>query len=297
MTSCEAGEHIIANLLLCVLEMQQAIGYNSAWIGYLCGAKEVLDVFKHAPSCSSDFASVVLGWGYYFDIMARFSFRHWRTESVKSYAVMLGFDDNGIEECFYQYIIAQKSFAKSMQSASKHAHPIIQLLAEVSETILYSSNPRYFNTEYRDHLKELRSGLENTGPDHPENDAKTLLELLRLAGLIYLERVSKSFSGQSAEIDLWTRQALSIMSEMEVCFCPFALFIVGCEISQDQDRMVILDLYARMEKVTLMQNLLHVKSLIQTAWNQEDLREGEQLDYITKLNLVLSTRDFVPSFI
>jgi len=286
--------------------MQQTSGNNSGWVGFISGVKQVLDAVKESEPPLCDDASLIMGWVYYFDVMGRFSFRHWRTEYVEAVAKTLGYKANGSYSCRLQYVLARASFARGVPSISTHAHPVVQLLAEVSDTAMYSSDPRYLTTEYERYLDDLRARLESVSPHthrvsgsvHDElNHTEKLLELTRLAGLIHLERVSRNFSGHSPVIDAWAQQALSMIARLNSCLCPFALFIVACEADKDSDRLIILDLYARMEARPHLQSFMEVKSLIQTAWNLQDLAEDGELEYIQKLNIVLSSRDVVPSLI
>jgi hypothetical protein len=170
---------------------------------------------------------------------------------------------------------------------------------------MHSSEPNYCSTEYQRHLNDLRLKLQNADAciyDHDDSAPydvsynEQLLDLARLAGLIYLERVSRNFSGYSAKIESWTKQALQMLAKLESCHCPFALFFIGCETDIDEDRIVILNLYAKMENRPHLQSFMEVKGLIQTAWNQQDLAEEGELDYVHKLNLVMSSRDIVPTF-
>jgi hypothetical protein len=303
---CEGVEHIAANLLLCVLAMQQTSDRNSAWVGYINGIKNVIDGVKGGRPCPGSDVSIILDWVYYFEVMARFSFRHWRTENIKAVAEELGFKSDGSSVCQLQYLLTQASFLRGLPNIAVHAHPVVQLLAEVSGTIMYSSDPRYFSAEYQEHLNILRSSLENVSSDTVATDGVStgvvgntdhILEVTRLAGLIYLERVSRNFSGQSAKIESWTKAALSMIQTLESCLCPFALFVVSCEVNADEDRLIILDLYAKMESRSHLPSLLEVKALIQTAWIQQDLEVDGELQYIHKLNLVMSSREVIPSFI
>lgn len=284
--------------------MQQTTNNNSAWVGYISGVKQVIDAFNaNMPLVCSD-ASLILGWVYHFDIMARFSFRHWRTEQMKAVAKELGFSPDS-QTCVVQYLLARASFLQGVSNISSHAHPVLQLLAEVSTIAMYSSEPNYLKAEYQRHLDDLHSKLETVDSrivvqhDSPPGDVihtQQLLELARLAGLIYLSRVSRNFSGRSPQIDSWTRLALDILATLDSCLCPFALFIIGCELDQDEDRVVLLDLYAKMEMKSHLQSFMETRALTQTAWNQQDLAEDGTLEYIHKLNLVMSSRGVVPSF-
>lgn len=273
-------------------------------MGYLVGSKKVLEAINKAEHVVGGDASIVLGWVYYFDVMARFSFRHWRTEQLKAHVESLGFDAGGSKVCALQFILAQSSFIHGVPGISIHTHPVVQIIAEVSAIGLYSHAPGYFSTEYQQHLDELHLKLESVSTtlvgleasSKVINHEQNLLELVRIAGLIYLERVSRNFSGHSSKLKALARKALSILARMDSCLSPFSLFFIGCELVDDTDRLVILDLFARMEKRAHMKSFMEVRLLVQTAWNQQDLAEGE-LDYIHKLNLVMSSRDVVPSLI
>jgi hypothetical protein len=287
--------------------MQQTYQDNSCWISYINGVEPVIGIVQNTkPAIGSD-TSLILGWLYYFEVMARFSLRHWRTEQMKVCIKELGFDaQDARSECMQQWVFAQASFARGLPQIAEHSHPLMRLLAEVSDTAMYSSDPKYLSSEYQQHLDELRMNLgmvssQVTGlhglPDEERHHMEKMLELNRLAGLIYLERVSRNFSGSSAQINTWTTRALLILTSLETCFAPFAIFIVSCELANDRDRIMILDIFARAEKKPHLRSFLEIRALIQTAWNQQDLAGEEGMEYIYKLTLVMSSRNVIPSLI
>jgi hypothetical protein len=287
--------------------MQQTVARNSCWISYICGVKQMVEIARqYNPTHNSDI-SLMLGWVYYFDIMARFTIRHWRTEQVEAAAKALGFNSQGEKSCVIQYILARDSFAKGVPDLAAHSHSTVQLLAEVSDIAIYSSEPRYTTADYQRHVDDLRLKLEaevifdsdmiHTNKSDSTFHDQRVLQLVCLAALIYLERVSRNFSGQSTKLDLWTNQGFSILTKLDSCLCPFVLFILGCEANKDEDRIIILNLYSRMENQPYLRSFMESRSLIQTAWNQQDLAHEGTLEYIHKLNLVISSRDLLPSFI
>jgi hypothetical protein len=75
------------------------------------------------------------------------------------------------------------------------------------------------------------------------------------------------------------------------------MFVVGCEAHTDEERLVMLDFFTRLEQVHHLNSLLEAKGMIQTAWIQHDLGAEGELEYIHKVNLVMSSRDVIPSFI
>jgi hypothetical protein len=270
------------------------------------GSKKILEALKQGdPAVGSD-PSIILGWVYYFDVMVRFTFRHWRTEQITASVGGLGFDPDGSTVCALQFILARSTFIHGVPGISTHAHPVVRVLAEVSAIGMYSTYPGYTSTEYQRHLDDLRLKMDSVSTIPIGMDAcsqeiiiheEDRLKVARLAGLIYLERVSRSFSGQSSKLGIWAREALTIFARMETCLSPFALFFVSCELSEDEDRIIILSLFEKMKKGPHLKSFMEVRSLIQTAWNQQDLAAEGGLEYIHKLNLVMSSRDVIPSLI
>jgi len=241
----------------------------------------------------------MLEWLHYFVTFTRFSFRHWRTYIIRATSQELGI--NGASpHCIVQYRIARTLVAKNMAAISTYVHPVVQLLADVLDTRLYASDSHYHSVEYQQSLDDLKvrlsdvdSVIEKGGED---DDQSRCLELTRLAGLIYLERVSRNFSGESTRLENWKKDAISILASLNTYPPSFAVFIVGCETHTDEERMVILDFFTRLEQHPHSNSLLEAKGLVQTAWIQHDLGAEGELEYIHKLNLVLSSRNVIPSF-
>lgn len=201
--------------------------------------------------------------------------------------------------CSVQYRIARIAFAEDMSSIATYAHPLLQLLAKVFETRLYASDPLYHSADYQKSLDNLKSQLNDIDlvtKDGGESDMYYCLEFTRLAGLIYLERVSRNFSGQSIQLDHWKDDALCILTKLNTYPSSFSMFIVGCEVHTDEERLIILDFFTRLEQSSYLSSSLEAKGMIQTAWIQHDLGAEGELEYIHKINLVMSSRDVIPSF-
>lgn len=218
---------------------------------------------------------------------------------IEATANALGFKPSA--ECALQCPIARASFSREVPIISAFAHPLLLLLSAVFNTRLYPSDPEYHSSDYQQSLNNLSFQLENLVLAPSEqgsmDDNSTVVELTRLAALIYLERASTNFSGQSAKLDSWTRSGQAIFAALRTSPCPFTLFIFGYEAHEDEERLVLLRLFTRLEQQPHLQSLLEVKGLIQTAWTQHDLEADGRLEYIHKVNLVLSSRDIVPSFL
>jgi hypothetical protein len=218
---------------------------------------------------------------------------------IKMTAEELGFKPANTG-CALQYLIARAAFNTQVSTILHHAHTVLQLLAEVFETRLYSSDPQYHSMGYQQSLNELSSRLDNVHitPRKEEGfeDDHQSLALARLAGLIYLERVSRNFSGPSTKLDAWTKHALTILPTVQTSPPPFAIFIIGCEAHTDDTRMVLLNFFTRLERAPHLKTLPEVKGLLHSAWIQKDLEGDVELEYIHTINLVMSSRNAIPSF-
>lgn len=175
------------------------------------------------------------------------------------------------------------------------------MLLEVCDSVLDPSDPRYDTEEYRKYVEVLEWKLRKitiTDSSHTKLDATSLkvTELYQLAILVYLERTSRNFSGQSAKLSKMVSRAFDIFSELETCQWPFPLMIFGCEARSDEHRMLILELISKTERDAHVRSLGCVNNMVRFVWTQDDLAV-EQLDYVDKMSTILSTSDTVPTFV
>jgi hypothetical protein len=270
---------------------------SGPWFWYIVGAKRLLAVVtgSNKPRPGTELKSM-LGWVHYYDVMAHFSLRHWHRVCPKTrfhtYRELLGPADGG-------ELLVREEYRTCSSD-------LLPLLTEVFENVVQPSNPRYFDPDYREYLSDLEGRLLVLGApvrplpseiaDLTANGRNCFIELYRLAALIYLERASNNFSGQSDKIDEWTKTALDFFEAKQALKHVFPLFIVGFEARTDEQRIIVLDAVDRTVQRTRSRSmeLLHV--ILQTAWNQDDLGGGMNLDYVTRMDAVLSSCPKVPSF-
>ncbi|KFY00747.1 hypothetical protein O988_03109 [Pseudogymnoascus sp. VKM F-3808] len=297
-----AIKHIAAGILLSSFEMLRK---DSSWVGHICGAKGVITALQGQRYAPGSDISVILGWIYYYDVMTRFSIRHWRINMLQEASSDNKWPPN---LCEMQFVFARISFARQIPDIFTHSHKVVQLLYEVcSNTLLYAWGPQYHNAEYRKYLDGLELRLtESISLPSPDIGAATrevneemspVLELFRISALVYLERASRNFSGQSTKLDQWVEDSFSILTNLNTCQHPFPLFILGCEARTDSRRIAVLDLIAKTEEHLYVRDLQEVRELIQSMWVQEDLDVNGEVGFIEKLNLVLSSSGVVPGFV
>jgi hypothetical protein len=123
-----------------------------------------------------------------------------------------------------------------------------------------------------------------------------MMELFKLAGLIYLTRASRNFSGISPQIDTMIERAYVLLDDLETFNPTFPLLIVGCEARTDKQRMRILEHIERAMTTSSLRSLRELRNILQQIWVQDDLAVDYELDYLNKLDAVISSYQIIPSF-
>ncbi|KAK1486382.1 hypothetical protein CCUS01_15153 [Colletotrichum cuscutae] len=103
-------------------------------------------------------------------------------------------------------------------------------------------------------------------------DALATAELYRLASLLYLQRVVPVAGDEKKRIS-YLEQAYAAMKEVRVATSPWPVFIFACETRSEEQRIYILDILDRMDKIRNVGNVRVMRSVIENVWIQQDLRE------------------------
>ena len=182
---------------------------------------------------------------------------------------------------------------------------VLRLLYEVIRGSKRAADPAYHSVLYAEWTQSIEQRLndfrvlshteEGTRLSIEESRAQSI-ELYRLGALIYLERASKSFSGRSEKVDLLVEQAFGILTHLLTCNAALPLFIVGLEARTDKNRRVILDLLEDTLQTSQSKSLEVVRHMMQEAWIQDDLEIDVDLDYMIKLDTIISANHTVPAF-
>lgn len=191
------------------------------------------------------------------------------------------------------------------------SHIILWPVADIFQNIVDSSHPQYHSLEYRKDIEALEHELESILNGRLVNEADridfstltsgnhrqvAILEVYRLAALIYLERASRNFSGTSPKLDAWASAAFELLTVLGICRHGFPIFIIACEARTDEQRIIILDCLEKTQADKYSTGMQIVKDMIQSAWNLEDLETELEVDYMAKLDVVISGCETMPSF-
>ena len=125
----------------------------------------------------------------------------------------------------------------------------------------------------------------------------TLVELYRLAALLYLNRAALKYSGHELKHRRLVEEALLLLGDLQVHQASWPLFIIACEAKTDAQRKEVLRLFPETApRLYVKSSIDGLRHMVQTCWNQDDLHADRGLDYTTKLSAVISSSKFLPPF-
>ena len=139
------------------------------------------------------------------------------------------------------------------------------------------------NLQHRVVLEEkLRMPSQRLSPDEVANssptqikDASATAELYRLASLLYLQRVVPA-TGDEVRRAAYLQQLFAALGTVRVATSPWPVFITACEARTDEERVQILEVLERMDEVRNIGNVRVMRSIIETIWKQQDLRDSDK---------------------
>jgi hypothetical protein len=240
-----------------------------------------------------------MDWVYYHDVLARFTLRHWRGEATRLPLSLTSVWTEVYTQLpgkIHSIVEDQLSFKVPAISA------LLELFSTFCNTVMerplnsvYSQDSDFDETSLKIFDWRIRtipvSAIPNQTPD-----TIAVVELYRLAILIYINRVTRNRVDQSTRVQQQIDSAFTFLSRLNSCERQFPLFILGCEARTDEQRAMILDLISRTENTIYSRSLNYVKILIRKIWTQDDLADRE-LDYWDKLTSIISCCSVVPSFV
>ena len=173
------------------------------------------------------------------------------------------------------------------------------------EMIRRPTDVQYHNDEYENTLRCLERRITNIVPSAAEADMSdttstawaVTIELFKLAALIYLKRASRNFSGISPQIDAMVERVYVLLDSLEAFNPAFPLLIIGCEARTDEQRIQILEHIEKGMQTSSLRGLHGLRDILQHIWVQDDLAVDYELDYLNRLDAVITSYRIMPSFV
>ncbi|KAK9327061.1 hypothetical protein V1520DRAFT_284147 [Lipomyces starkeyi] len=170
---------------------------------------------------------------------------------------------------------------RGVKTASHCSHEILRHLYNMFDMIRKPTDSLYHSDEYENSLRCLENKITSIVPLAPKGISDTMsdlstawvatMDLLKLAALIYLKRASRNFSGTSPQIDAMART--------------------------DEQRMRILEHIERAMRTSTLRSLHGLQNILQRIWVQDDLAVDYELDYLKRLDAIISSYQIMSSFV
>lgn len=190
-----------------------------------------------------------------------------------------------------------------MHDLHDSSHDLLGVLYQVVTTIKRPTDPGYFSSDYAASLERLEAKIKSM-PQDSANVAMTPtegtddsfgVEMYQVAALIYLERASRNFSGQSEKIQRLVERGFYVLGIVDKCIAALPLFIIGLEARTDEQRLLMLRLIERASSVSKLRSLETAGRLVKAAWIQDDLETENEVDYVMKLDTIITKHSIIPT--
>jgi hypothetical protein len=244
---------------------------------------------------------MVLQWVFYHEALSTFSCRHY-----------LKPQNPARQECLKTALVQRQAvFSENSSKISTSIGCSPQILGAICNLCSYYMDPkddRFDAAHYHEELDRIERLLvyckQDEGDEHdfqdtssvPATESRRVAELYRLAGLVYLYRQARGLSATSPRVRKVLSTAMAIMEVMQGCSRPFPVAILGAEARSDEDRLVVLSLIRRTQAMFNAGSIHRAQKFIEACWAQEDLRGDQELDYRKKLDTIISSSQFLPTF-
>ncbi|KAH8816907.1 fungal-specific transcription factor domain-containing protein [Xylogone sp. PMI_703] len=291
---------LATSLLLSTYEISNTTELLVDWTFFLCGAIKVAKAMA-LPRVLDNEETILLDWLFGHTLLAQFSQFHWVQH----------------ESCVYRHPCNEDPELRVVYSKVPHRSHIVSflgcslefldILSSIRSAVLPKENPHFLSEKHRRELasielqlRSIRQDSETSTSDSPKVQSRIeqVAELYRLAGLVYLHRAAQRTRVGFPPTEGFVQKAFSIIEVLGYCEALWPLFIIGCEARSDEQRMKILEVFSATQQMRDTGNIRSTKKMIEAAWIQHDLcEEGEDADYPSKINALMSAHQILPTFI
>lgn len=122
-------------------------------------------------------------------------------------------------------------------------------------------------------------------------------DFYHVAALIYFHHHVQHLASKHPTMKALVRSALSLISQMEICTSPWPLFVVACEVTDDSERLQILETFAGMEQHRRIGNIAITRMIVETVWKQHDLANDDLVRSNIDWRSIVDLKTLSPSFI
>ena len=122
-------------------------------------------------------------------------------------------------------------------------------------------------------------------------------ELYRIAAVLYFyQTIPANFFPAVSKQNI-VRNGLNILWKMKICSSPWPLFILACCVTEDEDRIRILDIMETSGSSRRIGNYSIIISLVKAVWKRQDLCVDDKEKRAVDWRDLIEEGGYMPSFI
>ncbi|KAH7094456.1 fungal-specific transcription factor domain-containing protein [Paraphoma chrysanthemicola] len=291
-------KNLIATMLLYHCEVGSVeSSRRGTWVTFFCAVKRIINTSPVMNKLIRPEYSVFLDWIYYHEALSEFAVRHWKVPyDGCGFAPLVR--SAGAVGTSRQHPDADegKSFSNDVLELLVHAcrQAIVPPCPEMAYTAVELERATVLEQHITMAVGDFGPIPESSAA--PKNRHTMISDLHRVACLIYVNRAVHRVSATDFRHRRLVREGMLLMKELDACQSAWPLFIIGCEAIDDEQRLVVLNVYERIRRDP-RQRSSHVDStqrLVEAVWNQLDLDEEGQVEYTAILDAVIGGLPFMP---
>lgn len=248
------------------------------WHLHLNGSRSLLHRYADLKGGRLDY-SFLNTWFLYHEILGAFSQPHkHQYEGTSSLDLIQGSD------CDKTVVIGSLGCSVEIMEIIHHINqlrsaPLTRRVAEANGRLELPS-VMWTCQGLQDRLTRLKQQLPEEYENEPvKKQTKVCLtaELYRIAAVLYLRAICPNVDATN-QTPLWLDQAFKVLASLEICTSPWPLFVVACESSTDEQRIMVLRTLDRMDEDRNIGNVFVLRHLIETYWKQQVLQaDGDRV--------------------
>ncbi|KAF4450424.1 hypothetical protein F53441_6423 [Fusarium austroafricanum] len=284
ISTASAPQLVATSMLLGSFETLRPSESSGEWLSHVSGAMDVIQATQLDAQPYNCDTYHLLDWTNYHYTLCRFSQQYWHHKSPG-----------------YNVSLSLTRYKPNMPSVNP-SYAILNLLSEVSDTLVDPRDPKGRSPEYVSSLKRLEARLVDIEatpiPDDSGPVSAFAIELYRVATRIYMTRVSDSPWDAPSILDDVIDALFN--GPVKTCTCEhfFPLLILACEARRDDQRLAILNLIDRTQRDARIRSIKGVTDAIHAIWVHQDLHADSDVlvNYLDLLSVGISASSTIPSF-
>jgi hypothetical protein len=297
--TCNAmSVQVAACMILCVYGVFDTSDGN--WLVHLRGAKIIVEKYRRSIKLSSFLRS----WLLYHEVLSQFSLKISGESGILLPIPDARKEKSVVSICLLVNQELPADIRLQIIGSLGCSEELMELVACINSMANSFPDENYVN------LVKLR--LENISQiivikeeNHtlgcPSNvdqlRIRVTANFYHVAVLIYFRHHVQHLASKHPTMKALVRSGLDLISQMDICTSPWPLFVVSCEVTDDAERLQILETFAGMEQHRRIGNIGITRMIVETVWKQHDLANDDLIRTNIDWRSIVDLKTLSPSFI